>query len=40
MTATSARLELNVSLPPRRMTALPVFSASPATSTVTLGRAS
>ena len=40
ITSTSAMLLRRVSLPPRRMTALPVFSASVAMSMVTLGRAS
>lgn len=40
MTAISAVLLWMLSLPPRRMTALPLFSASAATSVVTLGRAS
>ena len=39
-TATVARLVSAAALPPRRMTALPDFSARPAASTVTLGRAS
>ncbi len=40
MTAVKARLLRSVSLPPRRIVALPVFRQSVATSTVTLGRAS